>query len=272
MSRSITPDRSPFSLKGRLAIVTGASAGIGEATARALAASGCDLVVVARREKRLKQLADELVSAHGVAVHPSVLDVSDRKAVDLWADEHADWIKNTEVIVNNAGLARGMDLLQDGDPEDWEAMVDTNIMGLMYLTRKVLPHMIERGQGDVVNLGSTAGRWVYQRGGMYAATKHAARVLSEGLRMDLMGTGLRVVNIEPGLVETEFSKVRLEDDEKAAAVYADMTPLLPQDIADSILWSLQCPRHVNIQELVIFPTDQPAVGMVHRHPKEEGSR
>lgn len=271
MKRSFTPDRTPFDLKGRLALVTGASAGIGEATARALAENGCSLVLVARREERLKRLADELTSEHDVQVHPVALDVSDREAVDRWAKENEALVERTDVIVNNAGLARGMDLLQEGDPEDWQTMVDTNIMGSLYLTRKVLPHMIERKSGDVVNIGSTAGRWVYPRGAVYAATKHAVRVLSEGLRMDLMGTGLRVVNIEPGLVETEFSKVRLKDDEAAADVYADMTPLVPQDIADAVLWSLQCPRHMNVQELVVFPTDQPAVGMVHRRPAKEGS-
>jgi 3-hydroxy acid dehydrogenase / malonic semialdehyde reductase len=268
MGKSIPPSREPFSLRGRLALVTGASAGIGAATARALAQEGSDLIIVARRGDRLSALADELVSAHGVDVQPVVLDVSDRRAVEDWARTREDLVQGVEIMVNNAGLARGMDPLHTGDPEDWETMVQTNVLGLLYLTRRVLPHMVQRGSGDIVNLGSTAGRWVYPGGAVYAATKHAVRVLSEGLRMDLQGTGVRVVNIQPGLVETEFSKVRLGDEAKASAVYADMTPLVAEDIAEAALWSLRRPRHVNVQELVVFPTDQAAVGMVHRKKEE----
>lgn len=269
MGKSIPPERKPFELKGRWVLVTGASAGIGAATARALAAEGSNLVIMARRKERLDALADELASKHAVEVVPVALDVADPKQVGQWAKDERERLKKIDVIVNNAGLARGVDLVQDASVQDWETMVQTNVMGLLYLTREVLPYMVQRGSGDIVNLGSTAGRWVYRGGAVYAATKHAVRALSEGFRHDLKGTGVRVVNIEPGLVETEFSKVRLGDDEKAEAVYADMTPLVPEDIADTVVWCLNRPRHVNIQELVIFPTDQPAVGSVHRHSERK---
>jgi 3-hydroxy acid dehydrogenase / malonic semialdehyde reductase len=268
VGRSIPPSRTPFDLRGRLALVTGASAGIGAATAEELARQGADLVLVARREERLKGLADRLASEHGVTVDVAAMDIAERAALEAWARLHGDLLARVDVLVNNAGLARGVDLVQDADPADWETMVQTNVLALLYLTRLVLPHMLARGTGDIVNLGSTAGRWVYRGGAVYAATKHAVRAISEGIRMDVNGSGIRVVNIEPGLVETEFSLVRLGDPERAAAVYADTVPLVAADIAEIVRWCLTLPRHVNIQELVVFPTDQAAVGMVHRSKKE----
>lgn len=264
MSRSIRPDRTPVSLKGKRVIVTGASAGIGAATAAGFAAEGSDLVLVARREDRIKALGDRLASEHGVGVTTLAIDVSDRGAVEAAAREHRDLFAGTDVLVNNAGLARGVDRMQDADLSDWQVMMDTNVMGLLYMTRMVVSHMVERGHGHIVNLGSVAGRWVYPGGGVYCATKHAVRALSEGLRMDVLGKGVRVTNIEPGLVETEFSIVRLKDQDKADKVYADMTPLVGEDIADAIVWSCTRPAHVNIQEMVIYPTDQSHVAQVHR--------
>ena len=265
---SIRPDRTPTDLAGKQVFITGASAGIGAATARAFAAAGSDLVLTARRAERLNALRKELGAQHGIEVEAIPLDVTDRAEIEALAQERADLFADTDILVNNAGLAKGVDLMPTADPTDWETMFETNVLGLLYVTRQVLPHMVERHHGHIINLGSVAGRWVYKGGAVYAATKHAVRVLSEGLRMDIIGSGVRVSNIEPGLVETEFSIVRLGDAEKADRVYADTVPLLADDIADTIVWCATRPAHVNIQELVIFPTDQPAVGQVHRHGQE----
>lgn len=252
-------------LAGRQALVTGASAGIGRATAEALARKGADLVVMARRQERLESLAKQVADDHGGQCTPVQLDVRDRDAIwDLAKDE--PWIfEDTDVLVNNAGLGRGKEPVHRADPDDWEEMVETNVLGLLYVTRQVLPHMVDRGAGHVVNLGSTAGRWVYEGGQVYCGTKHAVRAISEGTRMDLHGSGVRVTNIEPGLVETEFSEVRFHgDEERARKVYEDTRPLVAKDIAETIVWCLERPAHVNIQELVVFPTDQSSMTQVHR--------
>lgn len=252
-------------LQGKQALVTGASAGIGEATAEALAREGADVVLVARRRERLEELAKRLEADHGVEAKPVVLDVRDRDAVEEQVGDDAQIAEGTDILVNNAGLARGKRPVHEADPDDWEEMVDTNVKGLLYVTRQVLPHMVDRGAGHLVNLGSTAGRWVYPGGQVYCGTKHAVRAISEGTRMDIHGSGVRVTNIEPGLVETEFSEVRFHGDEdRAEQVYADTRPLVAEDIAETIVWCVQRPAHVNVQELVIFPTDQGAMQMVDR--------
>lgn len=248
-------------MKGQWAVVTGASAGIGEATARALAKAGANLILLARRKERLDKLAGALSKEFSISVETASLDVTDREAVKAWADSVKEPIA---ILLNNAGLARGTDKIQESKIDDWEAMIDTNVKGLLYLTRAILPGMIERKNGHIVNIGSVAGRWVYPGGAVYCASKFAVRALSEGLRLDLSGTPIRVTNIEPGMVETEFSEVRLQSSERAKAVYKNMTPLSAADIAESILWCLERPAHINIQELVIFPTDQAGVGVVHR--------
>lgn len=246
-----------------LAFVTGATAGIGEATARALARDGHDVVLVGRRQDRLDALAQAIRKEHGVEAHALALDVTDDQALAAAAKEHAAWFENVEVLVNNAGLARGVEPVQSADPADWDEMIDTNVRALLRVTRLILPHMIERKRGTIVNLGSTAGRWVYPGGAVYCATKFAVRAISEGIRMDAHGSGVRVTNIEPGLVETEFSEVRLKGDKAAAAkVYEGFSPLVAADIADTIAWCVSRPAHVDIQELVIFPTDQSAIRMV----------
>lgn len=244
----------------RWAAVTGASSGIGAATAKVLANAGFSVVLLARRVDRLKKLATELTREFNVDVEAVALDVTDRKAVEAWAQKAPP----VQVLVNNAGLAKGLDKMQDAKIDDWETMIDTNVKGLLYLTRALLPGMIERGDGHIVNIGSVAGRWVYPGGGVYCASKFAVRALSEGLRIDLMGTAIRVTNIEPGMVQTEFSDVRFESEHRAKAVYKDMQPLKAEDVAETILWCVQRPAHVNIQELVIFPTDQATVSLVHR--------
>lgn len=246
----------------KCALITGASSGIGYAVAKQLAAEHLELILVARREERLQKLKSELESQYKIKVHIVAADLRDKKSFSKIASLEA--FPRVDVLINNAGLARGIEKMQDARVEDWEEMLETNVTALLRLTREVLPHMLKAGRGHIVNVGSVAGRWVYPGGGVYCATKFAVRALSEGLRMDLLGTSLRVTNIEPGMVETEFSEVRLQDKERAKGVYRGMKPLAPQDIAECIAWSLKRPAHVNIQEMVIFPTDQAAIQLVNR--------
>ncbi len=247
------------------ALISGASSGIGEATAYELAAQGYSLVLLARRKERLTQIQKDLQNRFaGLAVELIVADVQDAKKLkDCFAKIQTKLKGRLAILVNNAGLAKGTEKIQDGHTHDWDVMLDTNVKGLLYLTRLCVPLFVAQS-GTIVNLGSVAGRWLYVGGAVYCATKFAVRALSEGFRMDLAGTGIRVCNIEPGMVETEFSLVRFKDADKAKAVYAGMTPLTAKDIAESIAWMVSRPKHVNIQELVIFPTDQAAVGQVVR--------
>lgn len=242
------------------AVITGASSGIGRAVASEFAALGLDLVLVARRGERLQAIRREIEEKHKVNVESLTLDVRNRKQVA----EKLQGLKGVDVLVNNAGLAKGVSRVHEAEIDDWEEMIDTNVKGLLYFTRCLLPQMLELGRGHVFNLGSVAGRWVYPGGAVYCATKFAVRALSEGLRMDLIGSPVRVTNIEPGLVETEFSKVRLNDAQKAKAVYRGLTPLSGQDVAESLAWCLARPAHVNVQELVLFPVDQAAIQQIHR--------
>jgi 3-hydroxy acid dehydrogenase/malonic semialdehyde reductase len=246
-------------------LITGATAGIGAATAEAFCKAGAkEVVATGRREERLKRLAKGWSDDYGTDVAVVVLDVASRSDVEAIAGQHPHLL-DVDILVNNAGLARGTEPMQEGNLDDWYEMVDTNIMGLLTMTRLVVPNMLKKGAGHIVNLGSVAGRWVYPGGGVYAATKSAVRALTEGLRMDLLGKNIRVTNIEPGLVETEFSMVRYRGDvTKAQRVYQDTRPLKPADIAETILWCVTRPAHVNVQELVIYPTDQAHVGQVHR--------
>ncbi|MBW3581936.1 MAG: SDR family NAD(P)-dependent oxidoreductase [Euryarchaeota archaeon] len=261
------PDRRPTNLDGKQALVTGASAGIGKATAVALAARGANVVLVGRRRDRLDEVA-ELIHGKGGTAWVLPLDVTDQEAIDAALKTHASYFTKTDILVNNAGLAKGVDKVQKSDPEHWATMMDTNVLGLLRMTRAIVSHMVERGEGHIVNLGSVAGRWVYPGGAVYCASKFAVRALTEGMRLDLHGTGIRVTNISPGLVETEFSIVRLQDRQKADKVYDRTTPLVAEDIADCILWTLERPAHVNIQEMVVYPTDQAAVQAVHRYERE----
>ncbi len=247
-----------------LVLITGASAGIGAACARAFAGAGYGVVLTARRKERIDALADELRSAHGVEIHAFALDVSRREEVEAWFESQRGLAGRIGVLVNNAGLARGLVSIQQGSLDDWDEMIDTNVKGLLYMTRLMLPHLLAAGRGHIVNLGSVAGRWNYPRGNIYAATKWAVRSLSESLRLDLNGTPIRVTEIAPGMVETEFSEVRLGDAGRAKAVYAGMQPLTPEDIAEAVLWSVSRPAHVNIQEIVLYPVDQASPSVVMR--------
>ncbi len=245
--------------------ITGASSGIGEACARAFAAAGKDLVLVARRLDRLQTLRAEIAAMHGVQVDIFELDVSSRAKVDALAKSQAEIFDRVDVLINNAGLARGREPLHQDSPEGWDEMIDTNLKGLLYITHAFLPGFVKRGRGHVVNMGSVAGYWTYPSGGVYCATKYAVRALTETLRQDLHGTGVRVTEIAPGMVKTDFSRVRFPGDEKRAqAVYEGVESLSPKDIAETVLWCVQRPAHVNIQELVIFPTAQASVTMIAR--------
>lgn len=242
-------------------LVTGASAGIGAACARAFAAAGARLVLTARRLHRLEALAAELRQEHGTTTQLIALDVRDAASIPETLGE-----LEVDVLVNNAGLGRGVDKVYEADPADWDEMIDTNVKGLLYVTRAVLPGMVKRGRGHVINIGSVAGHEVYPGGAVYCSTKHAVGAITKGLRMDLLGTGVRVSTVDPGLVETEFSVVRYRgDQERADKVYAGMTPLSPEDIADAVLWCATRPPHVNIDEIILKPLDQASATLVRRH-------
>jgi 3-hydroxy acid dehydrogenase/malonic semialdehyde reductase len=248
-----------------LALITGASAGIGRATAVTLASLGYDLLLLARRTERLQHLKTEIAKDFpSVTIFLYTCDVSSKPDIETLIQQHGNELQHLDLIVNNAGLAKGVDHFQNASLDDFDQMLNTNIRGLIYCTRLLLPFLLKRQGGQIVNIGSVAGRWVYPGGAVYCASKFAVRALTEGLRQDLCGTGLRVTNIEPGMVESEFSVVRLGDPKKADAVYQGMTPLSPKDIADTIAWCVSRPKHVNIQEIVIFPTDQAAIRQVHR--------
>lgn len=244
-------------IKGKLAVVTGASAGIGEACARTLAGHGADLILLARRRDRLETLRAELTEAHGVDVSCREFDVRDRSQCDALAEDMKARGQAPDILINNAGLARGMSTIQEGDPIDWDEMIDTNVKGLLYVTRALLPLMVERNRGHVVNLGSIAGRWVYPNGNVYNATKFAVYALNEAMNIDLVGTNVRVTSIDPGAVETEFSLVRHRGDaERAEKVYEGYDPLTPEDVADAVCYALNVPEHVCILELVMMCRDQ----------------
>jgi 3-hydroxy acid dehydrogenase/malonic semialdehyde reductase len=246
-------------------LITGASSGIGRACAEGFAREKKNLFLVARRRDRLEALAQEMRSQHGVEVVTSVLDVSDEKQVLALAQSHARELERVEVLINNAGLARGMDTLQEGAIADWNEMIDTNIKGLLWFTKLVLPFFMKRNSGQVVMMGSVAARWMYSKGNVYSATKAAVHALAESLRLDLLGTRIRVTTIAPGMVETEFSEVRFKGDaSRAKTVYEGMQPLSAEDVADAVLWAANRPAHVNIQEIVMYPVDQASTSQVSR--------
>jgi NADP-dependent 3-hydroxy acid dehydrogenase YdfG len=245
----------PLPLAGRHAVVTGASSGIGRATARKLAGAGASVHLVARREERLEELAQEI----GAAATYSVADVRDPEAMSAVFEG-----KTFDLVVANAGLSRGVAPMHEGDATDWAEMIDTNVKGVLHTALAALPALRAAGQGDLVVLGSVAGRQVYPGGNVYNASKHAVRAIYEALRLDEFGSGIRFTTVDPGLVETEFSLVRLRDQDAADRVYEGMTPLTPEDVADAIRYAVTRPPHVNIGEIVLWPTDQASTRDVHR--------
>lgn len=233
--------------------ITGASSGIGRSCAEAFAKEGARLLLCARRSDRLRELAAGL----DTDVNLLDLDVQDRAAVDAaMASLDPGW-SGIDVLVNNAGLAAGLEPLHRGDPDDWDRMIDTNVMGLLAVTRAVVPGMVERGRGHIINIGSIAGHETYPNGAVYCASKAAVDRITKGLRLDLLGTGLRVSTVDPGMVETEFSIVRFHGDrDRADEVYQGVTPLTPDDVAEAVVWVAGRPSHVQVAEVLLLPTDQ----------------
>ncbi len=258
------------SLKGKICFITGASAGIGAATAMAFAAEGARLLLAARRAGKLAEVASRALENGAEAVHSFPLDVRSRDAVQRAIDELPEEWAEIDILINNAGLSRGLDKLYTGRIEDWEEMIDTNVKGLLYVTRAVVPGMVVRGRGHVVNIGSMAGEMVYPNGAVYCGSKAAVQAINDGLREDVLGTPVRVTCINPGMVETEFSEVRFHGDRgRAAKVYQGVAPLTGGDIAETILWAVTRPAHVNIARISLSPVQQANTMLVHREPATE---
>jgi len=255
------------SMQDQIVLITGASSGIGKACAEVFAEAGARLILAARRRDRLETLAADLKTKHQTAVLCLEMDVRDRPTVEAALGNLPESWQGIEVLVNNAGLSRGLNKLQEGSIQDWEEMIDTNVKGLLYVTRAVLPGMLGRQQGHVINIGSIAGHQTYPNGNVYCATKAAVRALTEGLKLDLVGTPIRVSTVDPGLVETEFSEVRFHGDgDRAKTVYQGLTPLTGRDIAEVVLFCATRPPHVNLNEIIVMPTDQASTTLVHRRP------
>ncbi len=252
-------------IKQKSVLVTGASAGIGLATARAFASEGCRLILAARRIEKIKKLAGELTAEYGIDVLALQLDVKDRNAVFSAIGSLPEEWKKIDILVNNAGLGKGLSPIHEGDVDGWEEMIDTNVKGLLYVTKAVVPGMIANGGGHIINLGSVAGREVYPNGNVYCATKFSVFALSKALRLELYDKNIRTTTIDPGMVETEFSVVRFNGDvERANNVYKGFSPLKPEDIAETIVFCATRPPHVNITEMVIYPTEQANTTTVKR--------
>lgn len=249
----------------KIALITGATSGIGAACARKFAGAGYDLIITGRREGQLSVVAGELTQDFGVQVRTLCFDVRDRQAVGRALDSLPSAWRDIDVLINNAGLALGLEPEYAGDFSDWETMIDTNVKGLLYMTRLIVPGMVERRKGHVINIGSVAGDAAYAGGAVYCATKAAVKILSDGLRIDLAHTPVRVTNLKPGLVETNFSNVRFHGDaERASHVYKGIQPLTGADVADVALYAAQAPAHVQIAEVLILATHQASGSVICR--------
>jgi len=254
-----------MSLKEKIVFVTGASAGIGRSTALAFAAEGARLLLAARRAGKLAEVASACLKRGSPAVHAIDLDVRNHRAVQNAIDGLPEEWAAIDILINNAGLSRGLEKLYMGRVEDWEEMIDTNVKGLLYVSRAVVPGMVVRGRGHVINLGSTAGELSYPGGAVYCGTKAAERAINDGLREDVLGTPVRVTSVDPGMVETDFSLVRFHGDhERAAKVYKGVTPLTPDDVADAIVWAASRPAHVNIARISMTTIHQANSILFHR--------
>jgi NADP-dependent 3-hydroxy acid dehydrogenase YdfG len=248
-----------------LVLVTGATSGIGKSTAQLFAKNGYDLIITGRRKDRLESVSKELQAAYKVKVLTLSFDVRNFSEVEKAIKSIPAEFKDIDILVNNAGLAAGLSAIQNGDLSHWERMIDTNIKGLLYMTREVCRGMIERKKGHIVNIGSVAGKEVYANGNVYCATKHAVDALNKGMRIDLLPHNIKVTAVNPGMVETEFSIVRFDgDEEKAKSVYNGMQPLKPEDIAETIYWVATRPAHVNINDVIIMPNVQASATNVIR--------
>ncbi len=246
----------------KTALITGATSGIGRATAIKFAENGYRLVLCGRRGDRLRSLRAEL---HGSEIHLLEFDVRDAEAVKQAIAGLPEEFSQIDVLINNAGNAHGLDPIQSGDLRDWDAMIDINVKGLLYVSQAIIPQMVERRSGQIINIGSTAAKEVYPGGNVYCASKHAVDAISQGMRMDLNPFGIKVGCINPGMVETEFSEVRFKGDrERAAKVYAGFEPLRPEDVADILYFTVSRPAHVNIADIIVFPTAQASSTIVNR--------
>ncbi len=256
------------SMEGKTVLITGASSGIGEACAVRFAQLGARLILAARRVDRLEALSERLDRDHGSKLLLLSLDVRDVGVVShVLGDLPAEW-RSIDVLVNNAGLARGFASIAEGDTRDWDEMIDTNVKGLLYVTRAILPLMLERDTGHIFNIGSIAGSEPYPNGAAYGGTKAAIDTISKSMRMDIVGSAVRVTNIQPGMVETEFSQVRFHGDtDRAAAVYRGVTPLTPDDVADTIVFAATRPAHVNIDSIMLKPVAQASATLLARRPE-----
>lgn len=248
-------------LMDKTVFITGASSGIGRATTRLLAEKGCRIVACGRREERLAALKDEW----GAKLHTLSFDVRDRDAVFRAVESLPPDFREVDILINNAGNAHGMDLIDQGNLDDWDAMIDINVKGLLYVTRALLPSLLKDGRGHIINIGSTAGKEVYPKGNVYCASKFAVDAINQALRIDLNAHGVRVGAVNPGLVQTEFSEVRFKGDTgRAESVYKGYQPLTPEDIAEIIYFVISRPWHVNIADLVVMPTDQASSTIVRK--------
>jgi len=243
-------------LKGKLALITGASSGIGRAIAKKYAQEGVNLIITSRREGKLAEVRGELQRQYGIDVHILVQDVSSAENVKAGIDGLPEELKNIDILVNNAGLAVGLDKIHESDMESFDRVIDTNVKGLLYVSRAVVPLMVERNKGHIVNIGSTAGHAAYAGGGVYCASKAAVKTLTDGMRIDLIDTQIRVTNIQPGMVETNFSVVRLGDQEKADNAYKGIEPLTGEDVAETVVYATNLPENMQIGELTLMPNHQ----------------
>lgn len=249
----------------KIALITGATSGIGEACAKLFAQQGYHLILLARREHLLENLAKDLVNHYGVEVKKIQADVRDKENINYVLETLPQTWKNVDVLINNAGLSQGLEPIQNGSVEDWDTMIDTNVKGLLYVSKMVSNWMVNHKKGHIINIGSIAGKEVYANGAVYCATKHAVDALSRGMRIDLLPHGIKVTAIHPGMVETEFSIVRFKGDEnRAKKVYDGFDPLVAQDIADAIWFAVSRPTHVNIDDMLIMPTAQATATQVNR--------
>lgn len=251
-------------IKDQTAFITGASSGIGKACAEQFAMLGVNLVITARREDRLKMVADGLSSQYGVKCLPIQLDVQNNEQVEAVFKRLETDKTEVDILVNNAGLALSSDKIQDGKIANWDLMIDTNVKGLLYVTKAALALMLRRNRGHIINIGSVAGHACYTAGNVYCATKYAVRAISKSLRLDLLGTAIRVSEVDPGAVETEFSEVRWQDKDKAKKFYQGFDPLVAEDIADAVVYCATRPLHVNVSELVVFPQAQASITDIYR--------
>ncbi|MEL4306835.1 SDR family NAD(P)-dependent oxidoreductase [Joostella sp. CR20] len=251
-------------MKNKIAFITGATSGIGKATATLFAEHGIDLIICGRRSDRLNELQATL--SEKVNVHTLTFDVRDKDKVFKAIESLPEDFKNIDILINNAGNAHGLAPIDQGEISDWEAMLDINVKGLLYVSKAIIPGMINRKSGRIINIGSTAGKEVYPNGNVYCASKHAVDAINQGMRIDLHAHGIKVGAINPGLVETEFSNVRFKGDKtKADAVYKGFTPLKPEDIADVIYFAISRPAHVNIADLIVMPSDQASSTIVNKN-------